>query len=145
MKALSLIGVKPERKLNPPDYKSLSFHQKKSYMDSSLRFCDAMIKQGDTDLSKGILSEILNQDDDKFEEQIFCAAIVSASKLADADAAKAICKQLSRTSYIVRDTAEKALVGMKGDAVESVLKGALQNTDGDVKQKISEIIKKRQA
>ncbi len=145
MKAISRIGVKPEERLSPPDYKSLSFRQQKMYMDSVLRFCDEMIKQGAIDIPKGILGEILKQEDDEFEEQIFCAAIVSASKLTDADAAKAICKQLGRTSYIIRDTAEKALVCMKGDAVDAVLKEALQNTDGDVKQKISEIIKKRQA
>ncbi|MGC9326847.1 MAG: HEAT repeat domain-containing protein, partial [Candidatus Hinthialibacter sp.] len=123
VKAIARIGVMPET--DPPKFSNLNSRQKKIVVDSVLRFCDKQIQKGNLELPRKMLLGLLNNENEEIEEHYFCAGIISASKMDSPEVAAAIVKQLNRPLYIVRDTAKKTLIAMKGDSVEPALKEAL--------------------
>lgn len=142
-KAIARIGIMPET--DPPNFEKLSYRQKKILMDSVLRFCDGQVQRGKFDFPIDFLTDFLNNDDEEIEEHFICGAIVSASNIDRPEIAEAIIRQLSRPLYIVRDTAIKTLIAMKGESVEKALQEAAAKADGDVKNTLEDILDKRKA
>lgn len=140
-KAIARIGVMPTA--DPPEFDQLNPRQKLSLLDSALRFCDEQIKRGELEFPSDFLVDVLSNEDDEIEEHVLCGAIVSASKLDTPEVAAAIVKQLGRPLYIVKDTAIKTLIAMKGSNVDAALNTAMSAAEGDAKKTLEEILAKR--
>jgi len=139
--AISRIGVTPQA--DPPAEDRLSPRQKSKLLDCYLRFCDARIAKGDYDFAQGFLLQFMSRQDEGVEEHALCAAIVSASKIDKPEIAPAIVRQLERPLYIVRDTAAKTLIAMKGSNVDTALNGAIEQAQCDAKKVLQDIQAKR--
>lgn len=139
--AISRIGVTPQA--DPPAEEKLSPRQKSKLLDCYLRFCDARIAKGDFDFAQGYLLQFLSRQDEGVEEHALCAAIISVAKIDKPEITAAIVRQLERPLYIVRDTAVKTLIAMKGSNVDAILNEAAGKTQGDVQSTIKKILEKR--
>ena len=111
MKAIAYIGIKTET--SPPEFDELTPRQKAAYVNNMMRYCDGLIERGNVEDAKGIIKFLLTTDVDLSEHYI-CAAIVCAAKTDDADLKNLVASKREHKSYIVRDTAEKALKKMGG-------------------------------
>lgn len=106
MDATARIGVKPSIDVSPPEFESLSYRNKKAFIDALLRYFDSQAQQGEVEDAVNVFKGVLNQAED---EHLRSAAIVSLSKVGNAEARNAIKAALEDEAYIVRITAEKAL------------------------------------
>ncbi len=140
-KAIARIGIMPET--DPPNFEKLSYRQKKILMDSVLRFCDGQIQRGKYDFPIDFLTDFLDNDDEEIEEHFICGAIVSASNIDRPEIVAAIIRQLNRPLYIVRDTAVKTLIAMKGQSVDKALQEAAAKAEDDVKKTLEDILSRR--
>ncbi|MBZ0257961.1 hypothetical protein K8I31_17990, partial [bacterium] len=111
LKAMSMCGVYPDESL-VPDYELLSPLHQRQLVDCGLRFCDQLIAEGNYEQAGRILERIIEMPEEKVGEHFHCAAIICMAKTNHTNAKAAIQKLAESGSYIVRDTAKKALAKM---------------------------------
>ncbi len=141
VKAIGRIGAFPEAEPQL-DFDSLTDRQKGVLFDSILRIVDASIAKGNVEQAGEMMGWMFGGEEE-IPEHYVCGAIVSASKIDDPKAVEAIAERLTHVNYVVRDTAEKALLSMKADTVIPVLKGLAGQADGDRKKALEAILKAR--
>ncbi len=111
IKAMSTCGVYPEESL-VPNLDSLSDQHQRELVDSALRICDHLIDEGEHAEAGRILKKILERPEEQIGEHFHCAAIICLSKINHPEAKATVEKFTEQGSYIVRDTANKALMRM---------------------------------
>ncbi len=140
MMALARIGKKPAGDVQLPEYESLTDVEKTDFADSYLRYADARARDGAIDDALKIYGFILSNSE---KEHLQCASIVGISKIGNPDMVPMIINRLDSQENTVRITAKKALIAMKGEAIEAKLKEAAKTADGDQKEILEEILKTR--
>lgn len=111
IKAMATCGVYPDESL-VPDYEALSDQNKRELVDSGLRICDHLIDDGDYEQAGRILKRVLEMPEEDIGEHFHCAAIICLSKIDHPEAKSSVQKFTEQGSFIVRDTAKKALASM---------------------------------
>ncbi|MBI1387106.1 MAG: hypothetical protein GC154_01485 [bacterium] len=111
MRAMAYMGDLPDRD-QLPNFNILTPRQQHKYVDSVLLYCDALIDRGDVRKAGEILDLILKENEEVVGEHVHCAAIVSISKIKDPRVKEVLQQKAENGSYIVRDTAKKALESM---------------------------------
>jgi HEAT repeat protein len=140
MKAVARIGTEPQGDVELPDFESLSQRDKAAYVDSWLRYLEAQIQRGNPGDAEETYAGLLNYSE---REHFQCAAIVGLQSIASTNAVSAVLPKLKSDFHTVRETARKALIAMKGPAVDQTLKDALQTAEGDDKKTLEAIIEAR--
>ncbi|MDP8246402.1 MAG: hypothetical protein P9L94_20125 [Candidatus Hinthialibacter antarcticus] len=111
IKAMATCGVYPDESL-VPDYETLSDQHKRELVDSGLRICDHLIADGSYEQAGRILKRVLEIPEEEIGEHFHCAAILCLAKVDHPEAKSSVQKFTEQGSYIVRDTAKKALAAM---------------------------------
>ncbi|MDX9755571.1 MAG: hypothetical protein RBU29_16525 [bacterium] len=139
---ISRIGRTPTSEWRVPRCRPEEGPLYRTYMKSLVTLGDALIASGKGKETYRIFSRLLDREE--IEEHYRCAAIVSLSKVDDAEAVKMIVgKLLFEPSYIVRFNAKNALLTMRGSSVASALQEAEAAATGDLKALLQEIITTR--
>ncbi len=112
MKALAHIGVKPSGSLSTPSTSALTEWQLVEFVDSALRYADAMARQGAMGEAVKLYQLALTRP----EEHLQCAAILGIGKIGTAEAAALIFPKLKSSDPKVRRTAQKVWDSLKGSA-----------------------------
>ncbi len=147
MKALGRIGKKVPEGSQTPDLDSLPPRQKAAFLDSTLRYADAQVKNGNVDEVAFLYNRlyfITMDEPEQTGEHYHCAAIVGMSKIDSPDVVEKIASRLTyEPSYIVRKTAANCLKEMKGDQVNATLKTLFENASGAMKDELKAVIDAR--
>lgn len=144
MKSIARIGKRPPVG-RPPQLKEgdVTARQFREYCDCYLRICDAYIASESYERPLEILGK-MQSDIVPNHEHIHSAVLVCLSGIPRAEAARMAIEQMeTHPSYIVKDTAKKALISMKGSQVDSVIDQAISNANGDVKEMLESVQKAR--
>lgn len=145
MKALGRIGKKVPEGSQTPDLDSLTPRQKAAFLDSTLRYADAQVKNGNGGEASFLYDYFFTMDEpEQAGEHYHCAAIVGMSKIDSPDVVEKIASRLTyEPSYIVRKTASNCLKEMKGDQVNATLKTLFENAAGAMKDELKAVIDAR--
>lgn len=145
MKALARIGKKVPEGTDVPEFDSLTPRQKAAFLDSTLRYADAQVKNGNGGEAAFLYNYFFTMDEpEQAEEHFHCAAIVGMSKIDSPDVVEKIASRLTyEPSYIVRKTAANCLKEMKGDQVNATLKTLFENASGAMKDELKAVIDAR--
>lgn len=110
LEALANMGMMPASlKLSAERFEG---RHRTMFFDSLLRLADAQAAQGSTEKAIEIYTDILGWDEESIGEHFHCAAIVGLGKIKNDAARKAIENAKGKAvSYIVKNTADKALAG----------------------------------
>ena len=112
VKALGRIGRKPAGQVKLPEFDTLSEFQKIEFMDSALRFADAMAAQGNHPDALKVYRQALERPEEHWQ----CAALVGIGKMNTPEAAAIVFTKLKSSNDKVRLTAAQVWTAMKDGA-----------------------------
>lgn len=98
--------------MKAPDVKMLTPVQQRELIDSALRSCEHWIADGKNETAGQWLKKIIEADEEEIGEHVHCAAILVMAEIDHPQVRAVLQDKAENASYIVRDTAKKALASM---------------------------------